>query len=304
MIDTLAIIIPYYRLTYLKETLISLKAQTDQRFNVYIGNDASPENPEKLLKEFEGSFKFIYKKFEKNIGSISLTKQWDRCIAMMKDEEWFMILGDDDCLSENVVYEFYENLQLIKNENNIIRFASRIINGRSENISDIFLNPRYEDAISSYCRKLQGKTRSSLSEFIFRKESFDRFGFKNYYLAWTSDDRAIIDVADCKNIYSINTVVFVRNSDINISGGNNATQPKIKARLQSAMDLLSDYKYLLTFEQHVIIFGAYEGQFYLKRNPAIKYYLFLFRESLKLKGSKYFMIQLKSCLYKLVSRNS
>ena len=55
----LAIIIPYYKLTFFRETLDSLAAQTDQRFHVYIGNDASPEDPTNLLEEFEGKFYIV-----------------------------------------------------------------------------------------------------------------------------------------------------------------------------------------------------------------------------------------------------
>lgn len=37
----LAIIIPYYKFTFFEATLQSLANQTDQRFKVYIGDDAS-----------------------------------------------------------------------------------------------------------------------------------------------------------------------------------------------------------------------------------------------------------------------
>ena len=41
----LAIVIPYYKYTFFEETLLSLQNQTNKKFNVYIGDDASPENP-------------------------------------------------------------------------------------------------------------------------------------------------------------------------------------------------------------------------------------------------------------------
>ncbi|SFI09705.1 glycosyltransferase family 2 protein [Halpernia frigidisoli] len=298
--NKLAVIIPFYRLHYFRETLLSLASQTDHRFNVYIGNDASAENPNELLKEFKGKFNLTYKKFEKNTGVISLTKHFERCLEMVNNEEWFMILGDDDCLTENVIKAFHENLQVFRDRSNVVRFSSQIMNGKSQNVSGVFNNPRYENAITSYCRKLQGKTRSSLSEFIFRKKTFDKYGFKDYYQAWTSDDRAIIDVSEAKDIFSIDEIVRVRNSEINISGGNNATQPKINVRLKSARELISDYKKIMTLEERVIIFGAFEGQFYLKKNPAIKYYLFLWKESFNIKGFKYLFLQLKSCFYKII----
>ncbi|OAZ05413.1 glycosyltransferase family 2 protein [Flavobacterium succinicans] len=105
----LAIIIPYYKLTFFEATLQSLAAQTCQDFKVYIGDDASPEKPTELLEHFQGQFDFVYHRFEFNLGGVSLTQQWERCIALSDNEPWLMILGDDDVLGENVVEAFYNN---------------------------------------------------------------------------------------------------------------------------------------------------------------------------------------------------
>ena len=50
----LVIIIPFYKLTFFEATLQSLASQTDMRFKVYIGDDASPEDCRRLLQQFEG----------------------------------------------------------------------------------------------------------------------------------------------------------------------------------------------------------------------------------------------------------
>ncbi len=92
----IAIVIPYYKLTYFEKTLQSLAEQTDKKFNVYIGNDASDEDPEELLFKYKDKINFNYHKFNTNLGGTSLTKQWERCIDLSLDEEWIMILGDDD----------------------------------------------------------------------------------------------------------------------------------------------------------------------------------------------------------------
>ena len=126
-----AIVIPYYKFKFFRENLESLANQTDKRFHVYIGNDASLENPEDLLKEFEGKFKFTYKKFDQNLGGTSLTKQWDRCISMMEDEEWLMILGDDDYLEPNVVEEFYKKIEDINENYSVVRFSLEILDEAS-----------------------------------------------------------------------------------------------------------------------------------------------------------------------------
>ena len=56
----LAIVIPYYKLTFFEETLKSISNQTNNKFKVYLGNDASSENLNIILKNSEGNFDFVY----------------------------------------------------------------------------------------------------------------------------------------------------------------------------------------------------------------------------------------------------
>lgn len=215
----LAIVIPYYKLTFFEETLQSLANQTDKRFKVYIGDDASPENPSALLDKYKEKFDFIYHRFEENLGGISLTKQWERCIALSANEEWIMILGDDDYLGDTVVEQFYIHLPEFQSRTNVVRFASRTIVQAENYKATICQHPVWENAMDAYIRKFKMITRSSLSEYVFQKAAYERHGFYNYPLAWNSDDRAWLDFSEDKPIYSINEgLVCVRLSDLNITG--------------------------------------------------------------------------------------
>ena len=89
----LAIIIPYYKIRFFEETLKSLENQTDMRFKVYIFNDNSPENPEKLIEKFKNSFYFEYFKFNENLGGKSLVKHWHRCLEKINESTAFSISG-------------------------------------------------------------------------------------------------------------------------------------------------------------------------------------------------------------------
>ena len=109
----IAIVIPYYKFAFFEETLKSLANQTNKNFMVYIGDDASPEDPTSLLQNYKDKFEFIYYRFENNLGSKSLVKQWERCIAMTQGEEWIKILGDDDVIGNYVVESFYKNYEKI-----------------------------------------------------------------------------------------------------------------------------------------------------------------------------------------------
>jgi glycosyltransferase involved in cell wall biosynthesis len=79
----LAIIIPYYKLTFFDATLESLANQTDNRFTVYIGDDNSTESPLAVLGNYEHKINVRYRRFCENFGCSSLTKQWHRCLEMM-----------------------------------------------------------------------------------------------------------------------------------------------------------------------------------------------------------------------------
>lgn len=215
----LAIVIPYFKLTFFEETLLSLANQTNKRFKVYIGNDASPESPLLLLEKYKDKFDFVYHEFESNLGGISLVQQWNRCIAKVEAEEWLMILGDDDVLSENVVEEFYKNSNEINELNsNVIRFATVVIDASGKEISKKYTHPKLETGSDFLIRKFKGGTRSSLSEYIFKKEQVDAIKLKDFPLAWSSDVLAVIEFSDFKNIFTINNVIVsFRQSGLNIS---------------------------------------------------------------------------------------
>lgn len=260
----LAIVIPYYKITFFKATLQSLANQTDQRFKVYIGDDASMENPSSLLEKFKGKFDFSYHRFEENLGGISLTKQWERCIALTKNEEWLMILGDDDELSTSCVAEFYGHLQEIELNNcKVVRFATMIKDEVNQKLSTIYTHPTLEKSTDFFYRRFTNQTRSSLSEYIFKKSAYKKFGFYNYDLAWYSDDRAWLEFSEFNFVYSINSSqVCFRLSEENISRCNYKIKEKQKATFQF-------YNYLII--NHINKFKRYQRKYLLLHYEQLVY---------------------------------
>ena len=153
----LAIIIPFYKITYFEATLQSLANQTDNRFKVYIGDDASPNDSSPLLKKFEGKFDFLYHRFEDNLGGKSLTLQWKRCIELKGDEEWLMILGDDDMLESNVVQTFHDHYCYFNSKSK----KNKSISLRFQNWHKMMLTIRIETDILFYKHFV-------VTEFVFK----------------------------------------------------------------------------------------------------------------------------------------
>lgn len=280
----LAIIIPYYNFLYFEETLKSLANQTDKRFKVYIGNDASPTNPLELLKQYKNKLDFNYHCFNSNFGQLALVQQWNRCIGLTKNEEWLMLLGDDDVLGSNVVEDFYKVIDEVINMSiSVIRFASEIIDAKSLKKSEIYKHPQLELAADAYYRNFKNETRSSLSEYIFKREVYNVYGFRNYPLGWYADDMAWLEFSNFGNIYTINNaIVYIRTSGYSITGKSENYLEKYRSAYLFFKDIICykpkrfntiqreefiRYFELMVFKLNLLTFSNYIiiARFWLKR---------------------------------------
>jgi glycosyltransferase involved in cell wall biosynthesis len=238
----LAIVIPYYKINYFEETLKSLSNQTDKRFKVYIGDDNSCDNPLEIIKKYSSNLNIKYEKFNNNLGSISLVKQWNRCLGLLGNETWVMILGDDDVVSNNMVEGFYANYEKIKNRTAVVRFATYKIDDASNIYSKLYTHPEIENSINI----ITHKKRSSLSEYVFRRDKIDVIKFKDFPLAWYSDLLSVLEFSDFGPIFSINSAhLKIRISENSISGKNDNLVQKEEAKFLF-------YKYILEKANHKI----------------------------------------------------
>lgn len=278
----LAIIIPYFKLSFLEETLISLKNQLDKRFIVYLIDDSSPENPINLINKYKEDMELRYTKFEENIGGQCLVSQWNRCLNILNDEYWVMFLGDDDVLGKNVVSEFYKNEEKIRGLSSVVRFSTQKINSKSESISEVFKHPVLEKSTDFLFRK----TRSSLSEYIFKKEMIDNHGFKKFPLAWFSDVLAVLEFSNFKNVFTINNgIVYVRISKLSISGSTANEEFKAKARFQFYYYLVSKKINHFSMEQRKEIFYRLNKS-YINDKKNLNYFFKLTKYYLKTSSFK------------------
>lgn len=265
----LAIVIPYYKYDFFEPTLQVLASQTNKQFHVYIGDDASLKSPDDLLIKYQGQFSFSYHRFPINLGGESLVQQWNRCLDLVQDETWVQILGDDDTLASNVVASFYANLEAIEKMNStVIRFATQVIDENGVSISSVYQHPQLETATDFLIRKFKGGTRSSLSEYIFKKEKVDTIQFKDFPLAWSSDTLAVIEFSENKNIYTINeALVFFRLSGKNITSQSDSIE-KNTAWFQFYSYLLSKYgKQYPIFLIDLLLDKLEKAQFNNKKTP-------------------------------------
>ena len=272
---SLAIVIPYYNIHFFDKTLFSLSCQTDKRFKVYIGNNNSPNDPMELIDHYKDGLDITYKVFRNERDPRLLSNQFMQCLSLISDEEWFMILGDDDMLDSDVVAEFYRNLPQVEAEGlHVIKFSSALLNEYDEIISNAFsLFPTESSTELFFNKIIKGKVRSSLSEHIFRTSQYTKYKIPQYSLAWHSDDMMIMQYSDFKNIACISdSVVFIRFSSKSISG---QTKLYIKEKKEASIDFYSDllFRYHKEFDNDQLrtILGQLFSFLLMTYNPFVFY---------------------------------
>lgn len=195
---------------------------------------------------------------------------------MTGKEEWIMILGDDDMLSEEFVETFYKELQDFKERTNLVRFASRIIYEKTNETSEVFKHPKWESPATAFFRRFKGETRSSLSEYIFKKDSYLKYGFKDFPLAWHSDDCAWIDFSEGKDLFCINEAeVLIRLSGESISGKNDNLEEKSEAKQMFYTYMLRHKLSMFNIPQRKFLLEAYENTIRNYRRLKLKEWIFL-----------------------------
>jgi glycosyltransferase involved in cell wall biosynthesis len=237
-----AIVIPYYKNKFFDETLQSLSKQSDKNFTVYIGDDGSPECPTELISRYQNQLRINYKRFDENLGRTSLVSHWHRCLDMMADEEWVMILGDDDFLNPNCVEELLKAIGSSDGATSVYRFATEVIDERSGVTRGPFNGPDKESCVDFIERKFLEGARSSLSEYVFRADLLKAKRFRDYPLAWFADVMAVIEVSEGYWIAGINDAcVGFRISLISISGNGESLAEKSLAAVMHRRDLLTKF---------------------------------------------------------------
>jgi glycosyltransferase involved in cell wall biosynthesis len=230
MSSQLAIIIPAFRVRFLERTLHSLAAQTDRRFHLYIGDDASPEPIEPIIKKFQERLRLTYHRFSENLGSRSLTQHWSRCIALSR-EPWVWLFSDDDVMEPDCVASFYRTLEATRGEFNVYRFNTLVIDEKDQPLRLNPPHPEQESGTQFLYFLLRGLRSCIAQEAIFSRAIYERHGWVDFPLAWGTDNASQIVWAESKGLKRIEGAnVRWRWSGENISSTRERKFKMVKAR--------------------------------------------------------------------------
>lgn len=227
--NKLAIVIPFFKIDFFEETLKSVAAQTNKNFTLYIGNDASLNNPLPLIDKYFKKEDYQYFDYKENLGGKNLVLQWERILKNVT-EEWFQILGDDDMIEESFVEEFYQCLPKVQSYSiSAIKFMHEWVDEENKTLEIFDYKKETINAVDFFINKYLNEVKSSLSENIFQTKILRKYGFAKIPLAWGSDDLALMCFSNYKDFfYNRKSVVKVRISSSSISGSEKmSTQKKI-----------------------------------------------------------------------------
>ena len=216
--NKLAIVMPVYKARFLRQALDSIAGQTDKRFTVYVGDDASPDNVKQICDEFTDRLALVYTRFDQNLGGSSLVAQWNRCINE-SSEPWIWLFCDDDIMEPGCVEMFYRTIEREKDRFRVLRFNTLMVDDNSEIIRINPQHPVIESGIQFIYHRLKGERASYVSEYIFFRESYaENEGMIDFPIAWCSDDASWLAFSKKHGIATIQGAkVLWRHGAYNIS---------------------------------------------------------------------------------------
>lgn len=226
-----SIIIPAFKINYLKEAIESVVNQTFEDFELLIFDDCSPHDIKSLANEYLADKRVRYFRNKSNYGAERLVDNWNNALSYCKGD-YVICMGDDDRLTPNSL-EIYADLISKYPEISVFHGQTEIID-ENGNITE-YLEPRFEkESVWQliYYRWAGLGRQQFVGDFCYNRETLTKDGgFYNLPLAWGSDDITAC-IAASKNgiVNSQDTCFQYRKNRHTISNSENA-DIKIKALL-------------------------------------------------------------------------
>jgi glycosyltransferase involved in cell wall biosynthesis len=196
----LALIIPAFRAKYLEESLESIAGQTNQKFNLYVFDDASQEPIQEMAQKFQMRQPLTYHRFSENLGGRSLPQHWARCVERTT-EPWVWLFSDDDVMEANCVEALLREIEVTDGSFDLYRFNTQCIDSKSRVVATNDPYPNEEWGRDFLLVRLLEERGSTAQELVFSREAWKRVGrFQDYPLAWAVDDVFISEMGGNKPI--------------------------------------------------------------------------------------------------------
>lgn len=228
----LSIVIPAYRGRFLAAALESVERAADDDTEVVVGDDASPDDIRTIVKPYESRLRLVYRRFDTNLGSVALTKQWDRCVALSRGH-WVLLLGDDDVIDPNYIRAFRETVAATQGAFDVYRLDTQWIDASGAVIRSGDSHPDVQKWDEYLLARFRGTSYTFTCDNVFSRTAYDQAGgFVDFPLAWCSDDASWIAFGAKTGFKKVNgAYAYWRRSGDNIS----SARPELHNRKLLAM---------------------------------------------------------------------
>lgn len=223
-------LLPAYKGAFLKETLLSLQAQSFVDFVVLVSDDRSPEPIYDIVRPFLSDCRFMYRRNDINIGAASLPSHWNLLLEQCTSP-YVVMAGDDDIYDPRFLEEI-DKLVLQFPQVNLFRAGMDKIDSHGIVIENEQPFSLFQDSQQFIYGLFDKRHQHGIGQFVFKTNYLkSKGGFYDLPLAWFSDDATAI-IASKQGVAHSSSVLFhARVSDSSISGQPNSTSfAKMKAK--------------------------------------------------------------------------
>lgn len=226
-----SIIIPAYKINYLKEAIESVVNQTFKDFELLIFDDCSPHDIKSLTDEFLTDKRVKYFRNESNYGAERLADNWNNALSYCKGD-YVICMGDDDRLTPNSL-ETYASMIDRHPEITVFHGQTEIIDENGD-VAE-YLEPRFEkESVWQliYYRWAGLGRQQFIGDFCYNREALVKEGgFYNLPLAWGSDDITACIAASKNGIVNSQEICFQYRKNRHTISNSANNDIKIKALL-------------------------------------------------------------------------
>lgn len=188
-----SILIPAYKIQFLKDCIDSVLSQTYDNFELIIVDDASPQDLFSVVSHYNDS-RIRYYRNEVGFGALHVVGNWNKCLEYATGD-FVICMGDDDMLTPNCLSDYYELINKYP-DLNVYHTRTLLIDEESR-ICDIQeQRPEFETGYSLWWHRWDNRVKQYIGDFLYRRlHLVEQGGFYNLPLAWASDDITAVRAA-------------------------------------------------------------------------------------------------------------
>lgn len=215
-----SVTVPAFKAQYLSECIDSILAQTYKNFEVIIVNDASPQDLDSIVSQYDDS-RIHYYKNKVGFGALHVVGNWNKCLEYAKGD-YVICMGDDDKLKPCCLEEYAKLINKYPNFN-VYHALTEMIDEHSQFMRMQEMRPEREGLFSMIYGRLNNRRLQYIGDWLFRTDFLRSIGgFVNFPFAWGSDDMTAYLAAKEKGVANSQVPMFqYRESSVTITRSGN-----------------------------------------------------------------------------------